>query len=131
KSEAAQAVHDLNTREARAQLGDATTVGAVWDLYVADRREQKPWSVKRIEEAWKPMQPHFAHVEIEHVARKLSRDYISKRRRLGVSDVLLRAKDGTAQAVAPAALFFNDGAKFRPRIEPGEGADNDHASVPG
>jgi integrase len=92
KDEAQRQIRELNLKAARAEFDKDLTVETVFTLYVQDRERDGIPSVKRMREAWKPLAPHFGHLGIEQINKKLCTEYTAKRRRLGVSNGGIRTE---------------------------------------
>jgi integrase len=61
-------------------------VAGIYAAYLADRQHDKIASAFRIEQAWKPLKPHFGHLTPDLITKKVCKDYITNRRKLGVSN---------------------------------------------
>jgi integrase len=92
KADAEREVRELNLKAARGEIGDDLTVAGIWALYIQDREHDRVPSVWRMRQAWKPLEPHFGHMGVDQVDKAACRDYIAKRRRLGVSDGGIRVE---------------------------------------
>jgi len=86
KAEAQRLVRDLNLARGRATVGTNATVATVWAAYIADREYDNVPSVFRMKQAWKPLEPHFGHLQPDQIDKDACRKYIAKRRALGVSN---------------------------------------------
>lgn len=92
KADAEGQVAELNGRAERKKLGNDRTVKALFEYYVADREADGVPAVKRMRQAWKPLEPHFGHLSVDQITKTVCRDYIKMRTRRGVSDGGIRTE---------------------------------------
>lgn len=90
---AEQVLADWQRTEAR----KATTVGAVMDLYLAEK-DKTAAAPARLREAWKPLAPHFANLRPDQIGRDQCRAYVAARRKRGVGDGTIGKELGTLRA---------------------------------
>lgn len=114
KAEAQRQVRELNLRQGQALAGPNGTVASIWAAYIADREYDQVPSVFRMKQAWKPLEPHFAHLTPDLIDKAICRAYIAKRRALGVSNGGIK----TELDYLSTALRFGKAQKLYPGERP-------------
>lgn len=84
RGDAQREVHQLNAIGGRPK--NDGTVSSIYAAYIADREHDKIPSVFRIKQAWKPLEPYFAHLTPDMIDKKLCTQYIAQRKKHGVSN---------------------------------------------
>ena len=69
----------LNLEPIAAEAVEALTVGAVWTRYTLKHVEAKVVDKARLANAWKSLEPHFAHLPVKSVTQDHVDDYVAKR----------------------------------------------------
>jgi integrase len=93
RDEALRELRSYNTAVSTAGIQGDKTVAHIFDAYIADRlAEGKDSAVRRAREAWVQMGAHFGHLRPDQFDRQTWRDYIARRRGLGVSNGGIRSE---------------------------------------
>lgn len=80
------------------QAPEPTTVGEIAAAYLADL-DQRAARPDRARDAWKALEPHFAHLRPDQVTRNLCRDYTKARRQMGRADGTINKELGVLRAL--------------------------------
>jgi integrase len=109
KDEALRELRSFNTAVSTASIQGTATVAEIFDAYVKDREaEGKASAVRRAKEAWRQMGTQFGHLRPDQFDRQTWRDYIARRRGLGVSNGGIRSE----LVYLSAALGFGKATKL-------------------
>ena len=86
EAEARQAVDRYAREQELIRARGAKTIGEIWAAYIEDRRLEGKRSVDIMEHNWKALAPRFGHLMPAMVDKRLCREYVEARRKLGRSE---------------------------------------------
>jgi integrase len=75
-----------------------TTVAELFDIYIEERGPHLA-SQETLQFAWKRLEPVFGHLRPDQITRALTRSYVTKERKRGISDGSIRRDLGVLSAI--------------------------------